>query len=200
MSTSPIVPPARADLPPCIAIEGLDGSGKSTIARLFASRLGADLVKNPPGSLSAERAVADAGPEGERRAFYVCGNRVAAKEALLHRSQGRAVVMDRCAASTLAFGVAQAGAVARPGDWPPDVGRPDVIILLDVPEPVRLARIASRAAGETPEEARLRSDGEFRARVLAGYVALGAVVVQAQGPPEEIVAEILRLIETGATS
>lgn len=180
---------------PCwIAIEGLDGSGKSTLARLVAQRIGAALVKNPPESLSADRPAADARPERDRRAWYAFTNRVASEEAARHRDTGRAVVMDRCAASTLAFGAAHAGTVAQPEDWPPDVGRPDLIVLLDVPEAVRVSRLPRRSV-ESPEEVRLRDDHEFRARVLAGYRALGAIQARAEGSPEEIAADILGLIE-----
>jgi len=188
------------NLPYCVAIEGLDGCGKSTMARLLADRLGAALVKNPPDSLAHERAAADARPEGERRAWYAHANRVAAEESLMHRGCGRPVVMDRCPASTVAFGTAHAGAVARPENWPSDIERPDLVVLIDVPEPVRLARFASRLVPESEEEARLRTDAGFRARVLAGYVALGAIVVRGEGSPEEVVAGILGLVETGSTS
>lgn len=176
-----------------VAVEGLDGTGKSTTARLLAQRLHAILVRNPPESLAAERVFADARPEPERRAWYVRANRVAAEEATRHRREGRAVLMDRCAASTIAFGAAQRGCVARPEDWPRDVPRPDLIVLLDVPEEVRVARITSRRSLLTPEEVRLRDDHDFRGRVLAGYRALGAVAVHAVGTPDEVVAEILKL-------
>ncbi|MCI0636559.1 MAG: hypothetical protein L0206_21960 [Actinobacteria bacterium] len=53
---------------------------------------------------------------------------------------------------------------------------------------------------ESEEEARLRTNAKFRALVLAGYVALGAVAVRGEGPPEEVVAGIRKLVETGSTS
>ena len=190
----------EGNLPYCIAIEGLDGAGKSTVARHLAHSLPATLVRNPPDALSAERSAADARSEGGRRAWYAQANRIAAEEALRHRRDGRAVVMDRSGASTVAFGAACSGAVARAEDWPSGVARPDLIVLLDVPETVRLRRLAARGAAESREETRLRGDDTFRARVLAGYAALGAIPVQAEGTSEEIVEHIRRLSEAGATS
>jgi len=184
----------------CVAIEGLDGSGKSTIARILAQRLGATLVKNPPDVLAKERAAADASPEPERRAWYAHANRLAGEEAMRHRRAGRAVVMDRSMASTVAFGAACGGRVAGPADWPDDVFRPDLLVLLEVPESVRIERVRSRSTAETDEEARLRTDGSFRERVLAGYAALGAVAVPADRTPDEIVDPILRLLDGGSAS
>lgn len=191
---------SRRNGPPYIAVEGLDGSGKSTVARLLARRIGAVLLKNPPERLAVERIAADALPEDERRNWYANANRVADEGAMRHRAAGHAVVMDRCSASTLAFGAAHAGAVARPEGWPADVAHADLMILLDVPESVRLRRLASRATTETEEEARLRTDDSFRERVLAGYAALGATVVPAEGAPGEIVDRIVRLLGKGVTS
>ncbi len=186
------------NLPYLIAIEGLDGTGKTTVARLLAIELGVALVRNPPDVLAQERALADARPEQERRAWYAEANRIAAEDAVRHQWEGRAVVMDRCAASTVAFKAASSGMVARPEDWPSGVTRPDLTILLNVPEPVRLARLAARPSKESQEEARLRCDDGFRARVLAGYEALGALRLPAGGPPEEVVASIRNLMEQGA--
>ncbi len=184
---------ARGNLPFLVAIEGLDGTGKSTIAKLLADGLRGTVVRNPPEEMAAERSAADsASPEG-RRAWYMKGNHRAAQiaEVTLARD-GVPVVMDRSVASTLAFGAAESASAVAP--WPGDIRRPDLLVLLTVPEPERQMRIRKRGQGRTPEEGRLDRDHEFRARVLRNYQALGATPVDATGSVEEVVARIMRLL------
>lgn len=185
--------------PYLVAVEGLDGSGKSTVARQLAERLGAALIENPPQGWKAERTAADRADEVTRRAFYLRGNRAATAEAEAILSSGRPVVMDRSAASTLAFGEATAGRVASGSLWPTDLRRPDLLVLLNVPEDVRLDRIASRQAWTTEERA-LAADEGFRGRVLAGYAAFGALAVDARRPVDAVVAAVIGLVRTGTTT
>jgi len=86
------------------------------------------------------------------------------------------------------------GRVASPEDVPRRVARPDCLVFLDVPEPVRRSRLRGRAGGATGEERRLDRDAAFRERVVAGYRALGADFVPATGSPAQIADEILRLL------
>lgn len=184
---------ARGNLPFLVAIEGLDGTGKSTITTELARRLRGVVVNNPPAEMAAERSAADsATPEG-RRAWYMKGNQRAAQiaEAALVRD-GVPVVMDRSVASTLAFGAAESACAVAP--WPGDIRRPDLLVLLTVPEPQRQMRIRKRGQGRTAEEGRLDRDHEFRERVLRNYRALGATPVDATGSVDEIVASIIDLL------
>lgn len=176
-----------------IAVEGLDGTGKSTLCVNLTRTLDAVHLKNPPVELREQRARADSQPEPQRRAFYRQANDVVTAQAVEARAKGRWVVMDRSLASTLAFGAAWQGQVANEADWPRDTPRPDFIILLLVPDPIRQRRAKQRRIGETPEEKRLRCDETFRASVLAGYRNLGAQVVDASGTPEEVTDFVLEL-------
>ena len=108
--------------------------------------------------------------------------------------------MDRSAASTAAFGAAADGRVADHEDWPEGVRRPDLPILLSVPESVRQERIGGRGRAQTAEERRLARDLAFRERVLAGYRAAGAVIIDAARPVEAIVDEIAQLVADGLTA
>lgn len=103
-------------------------------------------------------------------------------------------MFDRSFASTAAFGSATAGGVASADDWPTSLERPDLVVLLDVDEEIRCARLDSRGGVSTPEEKWLRDDEAFRTRVLQGLKALGAVAVDASRPVEEVVAQILNLL------
>ncbi|MCO4761612.1 MAG: viperin family antiviral radical SAM protein [Myxococcales bacterium] len=175
-----------------VAIEGLDGTGKSTTVGLLAKRLSARVIRNPPEELAHERAAADKLPAAQRREWYLGANRRAVE--LARQSKGSYVVLDRSAASTFAFGRAELGEVATEADWPADFPRPDLTVLLDLPEPQRRARHAGRGDGATTEEQRLARDHAFRDRVLAGYRALCDLSVDAEQSPNGVVASVCREI------
>lgn len=80
-------PPSQKKRPPPLArgravvIEGLDGTGKSTLAASLAGALGARLARCPPESLRSIRPIFDGiGCEAVERAFYTAGNYIAAAE------------------------------------------------------------------------------------------------------------------------
>jgi radical S-adenosyl methionine domain-containing protein 2 len=184
---------ARGNLPYLVAIEGLDGTGKSTVAQALAGLLGGRVVRNPPEEMANERAVADQDGAAGRRAWYEKANHRAAQiaEAAL-TGDGVPVVMDRSVASTLAFGAAESGSPVA--SWPAEIRRPDLLVLLTVPEPERQVRIRKRGQGRTAEESRLDRDHEFRSQVLGNYKALGATPIDATGPVEVVVARIADLL------
>lgn len=187
---------ARGNLPYLIAIEGLDGTGKSTVAARVAEVLGATLIRNPPEHLAAARAVSDRLPPDERRTWYLEANRIAADTAEQERSRGRPVVMDRSAASTIVFGEAERGRIASPAQWPTDLPRPDVLLMFELPEVVRLARLAARGTHLTAEEQALAADESLRIRVRESYVQLGARVLPGDGSIEDVVARVLKSVRS----
>ena len=178
--------------PLVVAIEGLDGSGKSTTVQLLADRLGARIIHNPPAELASERAAADGLLADERRAWYLRANALAMQ--LARGTVGQPVVLDRSIASTLAFAAAERGQVADRLGVPSGFDLPDVILLLSLPEPVRRARHAGRHGDATTEEQRLAVDHAFRERVLAGYANLCSATVDASGGPDDVVDAILKVL------
>lgn len=179
--------PCRLHGPQIIAVEGLDGSGKSTAVRALAERLDAEVLGCPPAHMREERKHADALPAAQRREWYWNANRVALREATDVVFRGRRVVMDRSFVSTAAYGAAERGAIASKQDVPRDIPRPDVILLLTLPEDERQRRLRGRAGTATTEERRLNQDDAFRERVLAGYRAFGVIEIDARGSLDEIV-------------
>lgn len=185
--------PATGWRSPVIAIEGLDGSGKSTVVEALQRALGAAVVHCPPKRLSEARAVADACVPRERRAWYLQAARAAGDDARTHVFAGVPVVQDRSPASTLAYGAAERGEVALLGDFPRDQLKPDFLLYLDVDETERQRRVGARPA-VTDEERRLAEDPEFRSRVIAGYRAMATHVIDANQPIEDVVAAIVALV------
>jgi radical S-adenosyl methionine domain-containing protein 2 len=186
--------PSPATVSLLIAIEGLDGTGKSTTVTALAERLGAKVVHNPPRSMADQRVHADRLEPPARRAWYLAANREAAKQAEAFRAQGQPVVMDRSVASTLAFGAAERNEPV--GDWPVDIPQPDLLAVLHVADEERNRRLAGRPGQRTTEEHRLDADPSFRQHVLANYLALGGRIVDASGPVEQVVERIVRMCQT----
>jgi dTMP kinase len=166
-----------------IALEGGEGSGKSTQARRLADALGAVLTREPGGTDVGARirevlldpAVGALDPRAE--ALLMAADRA---EHVAHvvrpaLERGRVVVSDRSAWSSLAYqGYGRGldrGELRRLSDWAMGGRWPDLAVLIDVPAEVARERL--EAAGRPAD--RLESAGAaFHARVREGFRALAA--------------------------
>jgi len=180
-----------------MVLEGPDGSGKSTQARLLADRLGA-LCTREPGDTSTGRRVRELllDPEAvvcERaEALLMAADRAQHVAELVGPmlESGRDVVSDRYSASSIAYQgygrglpVAEVAELSR---WATDGLQPDLVIMLEVPVEVTLARLGGR-------HDRLEALGrEFHLRILSGYRRLAAdnreswVVIDGTAPVDEV--------------
>ena len=75
-----------------VVIEGLDGTGKSTLVASLAAALGAHAARTPPRSIAALRPLFDGMPQPVARAFYMCCNYIAAAELAHLGADGRPTV------------------------------------------------------------------------------------------------------------
>jgi len=164
-----------------IALEGIDGCGKSTQARLLAGRLGA-LATFEPGATplgSALRGLVlgrDGAPVSPRtEALLMAADRAqhVAEVILPALDAGRWVVTDRYAASTLAYQGFGRGLARRELEeligWATGGIRPDLTVLFDLP----VAVAAARRRGTGDREDRMEAEGSaFQQRVADGYLAL----------------------------
>lgn len=189
-----------------ISLEGTDGSGKSTQARLLADALGPDtlLIREPGGTPAAERIrelVADPelelDPMAELLAF--CAARADLTERVIRPAleAGRTIVSDRFADSSVAYqggarglGTSQAITltdIATDGLWP------DVTVLLKVDPEAALAR----AEGSD----RFESEGvDLQRAVAEAYQEIALVaadrvaVVDAEGTVDEVHERVLAAV------
>jgi dTMP kinase len=181
-----------------ISLEGIDGSGKSTQAKLLAERLGAEtlLIREPGGTKAAERIRAlladpalELDPFAELLLFLAARADLTARVIRPALEAGRVVVADRFADSSVAYqGAARGlgvGETITLSDNASDGLWPDLTILLRVEPEMGLGR----AAGDD----RFESEGlELQRAVAEAYDEIAkiaadrVVVVDGDGSVEEV--------------
>lgn len=174
-----------------IVIEGLDGTGKSTLARSLAQHLGAIHLRTPDESLASVRPILDAmlsETPSAHTLFYWMMVQHAAEKARRLVSMGDHVVLDRYWGSTVAY-----DAVIRRSGLPFEqlvtgLFRPDLTLFLEASRVVRQARISAR--GGASAEDRRGLDPDVDAQLCSAYDAALA------GP---CVGQLVRLNVDGAT-
>ena len=198
-----------------IALEGVDGSGKTTQAARLAAALGPDtvLVREPGGTAAGEGARAllkDPGmrldPMAELLLFLAARAQLVTEVIRPAMEQGRDVVCDRFGDSSVAYqGTARGlGAerveelcdLATGGLWP------DLTVLLRLHPEVAAERIA--AEGRAAD--RFEGEGmELQRRVAEGYEEVAARhpdrvrVVDASGDPGQVHAAVMEVVSAVRT-
>lgn len=202
-----------------IAVEGVDGSGKSGVVRHLTAALaarGRDVLgtREPGGTpqgealrgllLSGEDAAWD--PRAELLLMTAARVQHVARVVLPAVAAGRVVVSDRYAGSTLAYqgagrGMAEALIRDLHAAMVDDVW-PDLTLVLDLDPAIGLARSRRRLATDAIDEGRFESlDLPFHQRIRAAFLAQAAaapdrhVVVDAGGSPETVQAAALVAVE-----
>src|SRR5687767_13044123 len=190
-----------------VVLEGGDGCGKSTQARLLVSRLrdlGREVVATrEPGATEAGAAIrslvlggGDLDPRAE--ALLIAADRAEHVAGVIRPALGRGavVVSDRYIPSSLAYqGVARGlgvEEVARLSEWATGGLVPDLVIVLDVPA----GEAAERRAG--PQDRMEREPDSFRAAVNQAYRDLtarfGWTLVDGRESVEDVADQIWELV------
>ncbi len=190
-----------------VAVEGGEGSGKSTQAARLAEALGARLTREPGGTELGERVRAllldpDGVPIAPRtEALLMAAARAQHVVEVLapELAEGRDVVTDRYIGSSLAYqGYGQGlslDAVAALSAFAVAGVVPDLVVLLRVPPAVAAGRLTGR-----PD--RMEGLGAaFHQRVADGFAALAAadpdrwVVVDGDGTEDQVAARVWSVVE-----
>jgi len=185
-----------------IAVEGADGTGKSTQARLLADRLGAVLTREPGGTPLGEMIrsmVLD--PDGERpvdraEALLIAAARAQHVAEVVRPALDSVldVVTDRFIESSVAYqgygrglGAAEVAAVSA---FATDGLAADLVVVIDVDDVTARERL-----GVVLDRIEQAGDG-FRDRVVAAYRDMAAsdpgrlVVVNGNGSVEEVAGRV----------
>ncbi len=191
-----------------VSLEGVDGSGKSTQARLLVEALGAETVaiREPGGTEAAERIrelLADPAlalePLAELLLFLAARADLTERVIRPALEAGRTVVTDRFSDSSIAYqGAARGlgvGEVIGLCDTATDGLWPDLTLLLKVDPEVGLGR----AAGDD----RFESEGlELQRAVAEAYEEIAiiasdrVVVVDASGSIDEVHARVMNVVRS----
>ncbi|HID61012.1 MAG TPA: dTMP kinase [Hadesarchaea archaeon] len=186
-----------------ISIEGLDGCGKSTHAKLLARWLRASghrvvLTDEPTNGVFGE--LVKKVLKGELKlpitaeALLFAVDRVQHVKNLITPSvnAGKIVVSERYVYSSLAYQSARGLSVSWVRKINKYAPKPDLTILIDVPTRVSLARIGSRKLDEFEKDLKLQE------RVRRNYLHIarqeGLKIVNGSRPRGEVQAEIRELV------
>lgn len=189
--------------PAYIALEGPEGCGKSTQARLLAETIGAVLTRETGGTPVGARLreilhdvdVTDLDARAE--ALMIAADRAQHMATVVRPAldADRHVVSDRSVFSTLAYqGYGRRlplDEVRSVNDWALRGTWPSLVILLDVPTDVIAHRMRSRDLDRFE-----RAGDEFHERVIAGFRKMAErdrsrwIVVDATGPTADVAATI----------
>jgi dTMP kinase len=188
-----------------ISLEGIDGSGKTTQAKLLAGAIGDDvvLVREPGGTRTGERIrqilkdpKLELDPLAELLLFCAARAELVAQVLGPAREAGRDVVCDRFSDSSVAYQGAARGLGAERVEEICDLSTggvwPDLTILLRIDPDRAAARIGRRKAD------RFEGEGiELQRRVAEGYDEVArrhpdrVRVVDADGERDEVHAAVL---------
>ncbi|WP_145109595.1 dTMP kinase [Cereibacter sediminicola] len=202
-----------------LAVEGIDGSGKSGIVQHLAARLRAHgrevVVTREPGGTPEGEAIRGLVLAGADEAWDPMAELLLMTAARVQHVRrviapaleaGRIVLSDRYAGSTLAYqgtgrGLSESFIRALHAEATGDLW-PDLTLILDLDAATGLARSRRRLTGSAIDEGRFESlDLAFHERIRQSFRAQAArdperhAVIDASGTPEEVQARALAALE-----
>jgi dTMP kinase len=187
--------------PHFVVFEGVDGSGKSTQAEIFAERVDAVLTRQPGGTdvgAAVRRIVlSESGEVSDRaEALLMAADRAQHVDELIRPTlaSGRHVVSDRYIGSSVAYQGHGRGLGPDPirelSLWATDGLQPDLVVLLDLADDEAVGRTGA------PRD-RIEAAGHpFRQRVREGFLAEAArdphrwVVVDGSGTVDAVAGRV----------
>lgn len=183
--------------PSLVVIEGLDGTGKSTLAGRLAARMGATLLRTPPAELASVRPAIDAAfarSPVAAQLFYGASVVHASDRARAILASGAPVVIDRYWLSTVAYAQCRDAHVDL-SSVEPMLLRADLTVFLEVDERARRERLDARGMTAADRDSVTQRD-VLRSHYLSALDAsqLSGAVLRldtSHATPEELVERVL---------
>jgi dTMP kinase len=194
-----------------IAVEGADGTGKSTQARLLADRLGALFTREPGGTPLGEQIrdlvldPAGEAPVDRAEALLMAAARAQHVDLVVAPAlaAGRDVVSDRYVASSIAYqghgrGLG-AGPVAEVNQFATGGLTPDLVVLIEMAPPLAGRRLGDDREGELDRIE--QAGGDLQAVVADAYRAMAMadpdrwVIIDGDGTVDEVAVRVAETVD-----
>lgn len=187
-----------------VVFEGLDGSGKSTCARLLATSIGAEFMTTPSPAVRAFRddLIADfRGCQEAGQLFYLATVFAASVQVSHLLAKGRSVVLDRYFLSTQAYAEFR-GSALQVDDISKHLQPADLTVFLDVPLSVRRQRLMARSVSSADRETLAEAADSRLHETHAGRFHLPVVgrllhVLGESMTPGDVVQQVLHAVAGG---
>lgn len=185
-----------------IVLEGIDGSGKTTLARTIAEAVGGAYLTSEPtdGALGTALRSGSFGniPPAAEALLFAADRAIHTAEISEILESGRWVICDRYLGSTVAY---QSASFGEDADWDWLLGMqrksviaPDLTVLLDIDPEQSLGRVNSRG-----EELSRFEKADFLGKVRSAYLRLADIlgyrIVDASLPREKVAETVLGIME-----
>ena len=165
----------RVKPPPLVVLEGLDGAGKTTLAKKLAETHGGTYLYGLIDDMVKIRYAFDSFPELIRRCYYSINNFRMSKRLL--ETRDKPIFMDRFFNSTMAYAIAstttQVGEIPPEGsdifDWPEDLILPFAVIYLKISFEEQQARLKTKKLMTEEEQEILDKKKGLRERLNECY-------------------------------
>lgn len=180
---------------PFIAIEGIDGVGKSTCAKLLAEKISAYYYKTPSGIFEKICTSIDVSVDPYARFIFYLGATLYASEEIKNIVTRQPVVCDRYLLSTIIYHEAMGVDISSIIQKPPAILAPDHYIHLYADENTRTQRLLGRNF-LSPSDSALEKNKELQRQIHYGFTkSPGMIHIDTSLiSPEEVCVRILENI------
>jgi dTMP kinase len=127
-----------------IALEGIDGSGKTTVCQILSKKINAEVYKTPSWPFSDLRDVIDKNVDIKSRFFFYLSSVIHASSEIARLLNHKHVVCDRYILSTLCYHRASESFFKSFDGNQVDILQPDFTFFLNADYEIRMKRIAIR--------------------------------------------------------